>query len=320
MLFLAVGISDYYDKRFRLAYAVPDAKALADGFKQAGDGLYSDVEVTTLLDQDVTMAKLDATFAELGKKIRSSDVFVFFIAGHGKTVDGHYHFIPYDFKYENAESILTGGIDQDHFQAWLSRIPARKSLMLADTCESGSLTEMQVTSRGLKAEAHAAAVTRLTSAIGLTVLSASTDDVALEGYHGHSVFSYVLLDALSHAGVGSDGFITVMGLANYVDQQVPEVSYRAFKIRQNPEWRVVGTDFPLAHRLAVALVTQDANAPVSTKPTHLVTAPVTVRATADETGTAVVDLAPRHPGHPRRNSQRMDHRRKRRKTTRIRQS
>ena len=261
---LAVGINDYFDGRLRLAYAVPDAKSLADGFKQASAGLYSDVSVTTLLDQDVTMAKLDATFADLGRKMRTSDVFVFFIAGHGKTVDGHYHFIPYDFKYENAESILTGGIDQDHFQAWLSRIPARKSLMLTDTCESGSLTEdQQVASRGLeKVEAQAAAVELLTRAVGRTVLSASTDDApALEGYHGHGVFSYVLLDALSHADVGSDGFITVTGLANYVDQQVPEVSYQAFKIRQIPERRVVGTDFPLAHRLAVALVTQDANAP-----------------------------------------------------------
>ena len=61
------------------------------------------------------MTKLEATFAELGTRMKLTDVFVFFIAGHGKTVDGHYHFIPYDFRYQNADSILTGGIDQDHF-------------------------------------------------------------------------------------------------------------------------------------------------------------------------------------------------------------
>ncbi|MEE8292285.1 MAG: hypothetical protein V3R80_12445 [Candidatus Tectomicrobia bacterium] len=34
--------------------------------------------------------------------------------------------------------IRQSAITQDHLQDWLARIPARKSLVLLDTCESGS--------------------------------------------------------------------------------------------------------------------------------------------------------------------------------------
>ncbi len=65
---VSVGVNDYWDSRLRLSYAVPDAKALADGFRQSGGGLYGSVEVTTVLDADVTAAHLDRVFADLAAK------------------------------------------------------------------------------------------------------------------------------------------------------------------------------------------------------------------------------------------------------------
>jgi hypothetical protein len=53
-----------------------------------------------------------------------------------------------------------------------------------------------------------AALGRLIVATGRTVLTASTSDKpALEGYHGHGVFTYALLDGLSHADRDNDGMI-----------------------------------------------------------------------------------------------------------------
>jgi hypothetical protein len=39
------------------------------------------------------------------------DTFVFFLAGHGKTIDGRYYFVPQDFRYEGEESIVKKGVD-----------------------------------------------------------------------------------------------------------------------------------------------------------------------------------------------------------------
>ena len=53
----------------------------------------------------MTLGNLDKVFADLGTKVRPRDVFVFFLAGHGKTKSGRYYFLPRDFRYEDDSSI-----------------------------------------------------------------------------------------------------------------------------------------------------------------------------------------------------------------------
>jgi acyl-CoA synthetase (AMP-forming)/AMP-acid ligase II len=86
-------------------------------------------------------------------------------------------------------------MDQDKFQAWFAKIPARKSILLYDTCESGSLTG---NTRGSDIDERLGALNRMARAgTGRTFLTATTDNApALEGYRGHGVFTYALLDAL----------------------------------------------------------------------------------------------------------------------------
>jgi hypothetical protein len=106
---LAVGVNDYWDSRLKLSFAVPDAKALAEAMTKAAGGLYQSVEVTQVLDAEGTISNLNKIFAGLGKNVRSRDVFVSFLAGHGKTVDGKYYFLPRDFRYEGEDHSQEGG-------------------------------------------------------------------------------------------------------------------------------------------------------------------------------------------------------------------
>ena len=99
---LAIGVNDYYDGRMHLTYAVPDAKDIAAGLAKAGEGHYESVEVTTLIDKDVTAARLGEVFAELAKTVRPKDVLLFYAAGHGKTQDGRYYYLPQDFRYQTT--------------------------------------------------------------------------------------------------------------------------------------------------------------------------------------------------------------------------
>jgi hypothetical protein len=55
---LAAGADNYADKRFTLAYSVPDAKAIAQAFIDSGKGLYRSVEVKVMSDTEVTRDKL----------------------------------------------------------------------------------------------------------------------------------------------------------------------------------------------------------------------------------------------------------------------
>src|SRR3981189_1391839 len=125
----------------------------------------------------------------------------------------------------------------------------------------------------------------MTRATGRTFLTATTDDApALEGYHGHGVFTYALLDALEHADVNKNGLIEVSELADYIDQKVPDFSFEAFKLRQIPQRNIVGNNFALANKVGVLAVggdaakdntspqdgTQSNDQVVPTKPTHIV--------------------------------------------------
>jgi uncharacterized caspase-like protein len=293
-----VGVNDYWDSRLRLAYAVPDAKALGTALTQAGSGLYGGVEVTTVADEEVTVANLDRVFTELGKKVHPRDVFVLFVAGHGKTVNGRYYFLPRDFRYEGEESIISKGVDQDRFQSWLAQIKARKSILFFDTCESGSLTGDRLQVRGME---RVGAFEKMTRAMGRTVLSASSDDApALEGYRGHGAFTYVLLEGLGAADVNGNGLIEVSELADYLDDKLPDLTDRVFKLRQVPQRKMVGNNFALAGK-AVVLPAGDAPVPaarpapealVASRPTHVVTTSTAVREAASGGAAVVIELTP----------------------------
>lgn len=284
---LSVGVNDYFDSRLDLAYASSDAEAIGTALKVAGKELYSDVIVETVLDKDVTVDGLNAAFGRLESKVRPGDVFVFFLAGHGKTEDGRYYFLPHDFRYTDEDSFKTAGIGQATLQEWFSRIRAQKSVLLFDTCESGTLTAEPVV-RGTEA---LAAINRLNRAIGRTTLTASTDTApALEGFRGHGVFTYTLLDAIASADNDNDRAVDVTELASYIDRRLPEYSEAAFGYTQVPQMKVVGNSFPIAK--ATVVLSDEPTELIPKDPTHVVIQPADVLAEAIEGGALITKLQP----------------------------
>ena len=243
---LVVGIDHYRDKALKLRYAVQDCKALVDTIRQTSAPLFRDIKVIKLFDDQVTFKGLEFAFNEIKTGITPQDVFIFYLAGHGVTLGGRYYFLPQDFRYYNDEAVRNNGINQDHIQSWLATIPARKSLVLIDTCESGSFSHSLVATRGM---AEKTAVAKLTRATGRATIVASTDEQpAAEGYKGHGVFTYVLLQGLRHADIefgNRDGYTSLFELAAYVNDQVPAITMNAFNYEQIPQVHMAGTDFPI---------------------------------------------------------------------------
>ena len=257
-------MNDYYDSRLELKYAVPDARALGTALQKAGRGLYESVNVTYLLDEQVSVEGISEAFAKLSERVRPHDAFVFFLAGHGKTVDGRYYFLPRDFRYLGEEELERTAISQGRLQAWVAQVPAQKSVLLFDTCESGSLTE-EAAIRGLEEQA---AIARLSRAVGRTILTASTDTApALEGYRQHGLFTYTLLEALSVADHDEDGAIEVNELIGYVDERLPVLSEANFGFRQVPTHRSQGGVFALGKPVTVLSETEEI---IPRTPTHVV--------------------------------------------------
>jgi uncharacterized caspase-like protein len=137
-------------------------------------------------------------------------------------------------------------ITQDHLQRWLAAVPARKSVILIDTCESGSFSQSLAVLRGM---VEKTAIDRLARATGrATIVAATETQPAMEGYEGHGVFTYAVMQALQHADSVSgnrDGITGLFELAAYVNVRVPEITMRMFAYEQIPQVHMQGTDFPI---------------------------------------------------------------------------
>lgn len=241
---LTLGINKYRDGSLRLNYAVPDAEAIETGFKAQQAGLYENVFASHLLDSAVTKQGLSAEFKRLSGQITADDIFVLYISGHGTTYnDGDYYYLPVDFRYTNRDDIPQKAISKRDLQENLSLIKAAKTLVMLDTCNSGAF--LDASQRGI---AEKTAIDRLTRATGHATLAASSDtQSAMEGYNGHGIFTYVVLQGLQgKADSDKDGYVTLSELANYVESEVPELSYEKWGYEQIPQKDLRKQDFPLA--------------------------------------------------------------------------
>jgi hypothetical protein len=264
---------------------------------------YRDAVVKTLPDPafpdvEITRASIRDAFQALGAQMRATDVFVFFIAGHGKTVGGDYYFLPASFKNIGLKPIQNQGFGPDDWEEWTAMVTAEKSLFVYDTCESGSLATgtHQIGSRGAE---QIAAYERLKDRLGRMTLMATNDStIALEGYRNkHGILTYAILEAIARADHDQDDQIALTELIAYVGNRVPEISCELTKpepgsegtcYQQVPQASFTGSSslFPISPRYdaadpdpsaeqETALSTSGGIAEsVPNKPTHFVAQPV----------------------------------------------
>ncbi len=273
---LAIGINAYADAGWTppgttervlfppLNLAVADARAFAAAMRQAGAGLYSEVRVIEALDSGATAEALGRTFERISSEINPRDTFVLYAAAHGISERGRFYLIPQDYQGgNNPEALASRAIGQDRLQSWIAnRIKARKAIILLDTCESGALVNGYTKSR-TDAPASEAAVGRLHEATGRPVLTAAASGKpAFEGYNGHGVFTWALIEALHNGDSNGDGMIELSELTSYVQDLVPKLAaslngrgaaataMRGFADdKQSAHFGSTGEDFAIVRRL-----------------------------------------------------------------------
>src|SRR6185503_15889413 len=93
---LTVGVAKLVKPDWELANPANDATALADLLRQDKARLFAGITARTLIDADATKANIIDALKDFATKATPDDVVVIFLAGHGRTVDGHYYFAPSD--------------------------------------------------------------------------------------------------------------------------------------------------------------------------------------------------------------------------------
>ena len=251
---VAAGISHYMDHSLDdgVTFAEKDAESVAASFKQQeGKGLYGKVSTVTLPDDRATGTGIRTAVEQAASQVKPGDTFILYLSGHGTNVQAAqdeelkgkegYYFIPYDAVYTNLVDLVKKSLSGENIQQLLALIKTNKSLLLLDTCNSGAI------SGGRGPATEKGNLERIAVMSGRAVLTAS-NDTAMDGYQGHGVFTFALIEGLQSAQPDPDGEISITRLAEYVQNRVPDLSYEKWHIRQYPMYRLVGQPFPIVHK------------------------------------------------------------------------
>jgi len=218
---IVIGIDDYA-KWPKLEYASHDAQAIADTL--TGQFGFPASQVITLKNQQATRNNILAAFHDRladDRTGRNDRVFVFF-AGHGATrqlASGRDlgYIIPVD---SDPREFASDAIAMTDIQNIAESMQAKHVMFVMDACYSGlGLT------RGGGASSAFLRENARRSARQMLTAGGADQQVADAGPNGHSVFTWVLLQALAGKGdLNGDGLITGTELAAYVAPAVSAVS------------------------------------------------------------------------------------------------
>ena len=164
-------------------------------------------------------------------------------------------------------------------------MPAQKSLIVLDACESGASDAFRSGDR-----THETVMAQLEHATGTnTIAAAPAGKAAYEGYNGHGVLTYAILAALNRPEDAPPRPVSVFGIAQHISLEVPAITQRTFGIVQQPRFRPTGDDFSLGLSQAVL---KDAPPPIPTQPTHINLKALSVFKDAGGKGGVVLQLQP----------------------------
>jgi hypothetical protein len=243
---LSVGINDYKDKNLALAYPVSDAQAVvATLASPSNGGSFQSIRQTMLLNEKATASNILAAFSRMRSQLSSNDIFVLYLAGHGKTLEDNFYYLTWEVADgASIDSVKADGISAQRLQELLVGLPAHKSLILIDTCQAGGFSDAVY-----RLLSEQAALGKLVRTTGRAFLCASTQyQFAIEGYRGHGLFTFTLIEGLEgNADERGDRNrrVSVNEVAAYVQETVPNLATKLWNYRQNPTYRYYGKDFSL---------------------------------------------------------------------------
>ena len=138
---LAVGVSDYQLDTLDLAFAAKDANDLATFFSGPGLG-FGRARIQVFKDEDASRENILAAARSLADS-RPDDYVILFFAGHGLLdAEGRYYFATHGIEPENPAE---RGLSYEQIQSLLDGVPARRRLVLLDTCHAGGLDPREKT-------------------------------------------------------------------------------------------------------------------------------------------------------------------------------
>lgn len=243
---LVIGINKYQNPAMSLNYALADATAFKSEIEKDAKTVISEVKTHFVTDELANKEGIEVALKQIRQAAKPSDLFIFYYAGHGVIgKDKEFYLIPNDvsdLKNVQAE-LVQKGLPAKLLQNYAIDIAAQKQLFILDACQSAGAFNELLSANGDQ-QKSIAVVSRST---GTHWMAASGAQQYANEFSqlGHGAFTYILLEALKGAAA-SNKMVTVNGLKNYVQEEVPALMKKYSGTLQYPASYGFGNDFPVA--------------------------------------------------------------------------
>ena len=253
-----------------LEYAENDAESMAQIFNAAGDRLFgSEATSTVLKGKNLTKERIREEFAQM-ERLEPEDIVVVFLSGHATTQGAfkeYYYLLRDSVLAPTFEEIISNPeicerctLTLTELRELVNKIPARKKILILDTCRSGHVAGQFGTARSLTMESYSQAkvIGDVRRSTGFCILSGCSEDKESFEYAGyrHGLMTYSILLGIS-TGEGlfvKDGreYIEPMSLFSYVKARTERLADRMNQM-QKPQ---ISIPESLAGELLLGEVTQ----------------------------------------------------------------
>jgi Caspase domain len=229
---LAIGVSRYARNPPRnLNYASKDAADILEILQPQKGGLYQEVKILPLLDEDATSGGIIGGLRWLREQVAERDVVIVFFSGHG-ALEEVYHFLPHDVDVRTQDDLAVTAIRQDQLRAGLRALHRNGAKVLAffDTCHSGAGF---APTRDLPPDIDQLAAELQSKENGVIVFTSSTGrELSVEDPSWENgAFTEALLEAFAgKADRTGRGVLRVSDLQAFLPRRVRELT----KNQQNP--------------------------------------------------------------------------------------
>lgn len=272
---LVIGVGTYAHMSWaNIPISATDAEAVKQLLSNPNLCGYPPEQVTFLHDQTSRRSDILDALDALAQKTTTEDTTLVYYCGHGEYgTDGDYYVTTHDTEQASGLKVKKGtGISEGELLAKLRAIPAKRFLLLFNTCHSGELSpNLGIGTEGrsfgdIPLPPNSAEAVLSTGEGRIMIAACRPEQKSYIGTGKLSIFTQALVDGLSGKGyVGNNaGYVSAFGLYEHIYLSVKEAAATLGQI-QEPELTVlrgVGP-FPVSlYRGATDLGTFDRQEPL----------------------------------------------------------
>lgn len=249
---IIIGTSQFKSEELNLAYPDHDASSLAKALDAVGSKLFSSKINIQLLTTNPELSKvisskesIKTAFANVARKAGPQDIVFAYFSGHGVNYGsgekGQFYYLTKDLKSQNLsdpETRQKSAISTEELTTMLNKIPARKQVLVFDTCHSGKVIEGLTSGKKALDSTQERALERMKDRTGMFVLAGSAaDKVSFEATrYGQGLLTYSMLmgmkgEALSQKTT-TKPTIDVMTLFQFSRDRVPRLAEEIAKVQE----------------------------------------------------------------------------------------